>query len=127
MIVYEEEDVREDGLQILANLARSSEENMTQVTDALLASVESGFGHEPQQRLRTVSFVRTIWAGRCLDVSRALSSSHVPPLSDSLGPLYPLAGRCIPSLVGVGLNADSTEVRQSALRLMKDLSATGTC
>jgi DNA-binding transcriptional ArsR family regulator len=80
MIVYEDEDVREDGLQILANLARSSEETMTQVTDALLASVESGFSHELQQRLRTVSFVRSIWDGRCLDVSWALASSHIPPL-----------------------------------------------
>lgn len=69
MIVYEDEDVREDGLQILANLADFSEETMTQVTNALLASVESGFSHEPQQHLRTVLFVRTISSGTFPDGS----------------------------------------------------------
>lgn len=65
IIVYEDEDIREDGLKILANLVNSSEEMMPKVTTALLASIESGFNHELQQRLRTVGFVRTIWKRGC--------------------------------------------------------------
>ncbi|KAJ2933122.1 hypothetical protein H1R20_g3954, partial [Candolleomyces eurysporus] len=104
MTVYEDEDAREDGLQILATLVKSSAEKMLPVTTALLASVESGFNHEPQQRLRTVAFVRTIW-------------------DDSSSPFYSLVGQFIPGLVEVALNADSTDVRQPALHLAKDVCA----
>ncbi|RXW24839.1 hypothetical protein EST38_g994 [Candolleomyces aberdarensis] len=104
MTVYEDEDIREDGLQILATLVKSSEEMMPPVTTALLASVESGFNHEPQQRLRTVAFVRTVW-------------------DDSSSPFYSLVVQFIPGLVEVAMNADSTDVRQPALRLTKDVWA----
>lgn len=65
IIVYEDEDIREDGLEILAKLVHSSEKMMPKVTTALLASVESGFNHELENLLYTVGFVRTIWERDC--------------------------------------------------------------
>jgi hypothetical protein len=63
IIVYEDEDVREDGLQVLSNLVESSAESMEPVTAALRESVSVGFSNGPQQRLRTIAFVRTAWNG----------------------------------------------------------------
>lgn len=69
LIVYEDEDVREDGLKVLGNLVTSELEMMAPVTTVLLASVESGFSHEPQQRLRTLAFVQAIVNGGYLSTS----------------------------------------------------------
>ncbi|KAJ2933716.1 hypothetical protein H1R20_g3387, partial [Candolleomyces eurysporus] len=67
LIVYEDEDFREDGLQILVHLVTSSNEMMPLVTTALLASVRTGLYHnENEQILRTIAFVRTIWDGAWL-------------------------------------------------------------
>ncbi|RXW17694.1 hypothetical protein EST38_g8163 [Candolleomyces aberdarensis] len=103
MIVYEDEDIREDGLRILVKLATEEEKKKTNlVIPALLASVESGFNHEPEQRLRTIAFVRTIW-------------------DDSDTPFHSLVKQFVPGLVEVALAADSIDVRQPALRLAKDM------
>ncbi|KAJ2935952.1 hypothetical protein H1R20_g1143, partial [Candolleomyces eurysporus] len=102
MIVYGDEDIREDGLDLLSKLVMSSEKTKP-VTTALLASIQSGFDqHEPQQRLRTIGFIGTI-------------------SEDTRSPFYSLVGQFIPSLVQVALNDDSTDVSQSALHWMKGL------
>ncbi|KAJ2923558.1 hypothetical protein H1R20_g13540, partial [Candolleomyces eurysporus] len=103
MTVFKADKTKGDGLQVLTNLAASSQERLGTVTHALRASVESGFkSRKPQERMRTVAFVRAIWINR-----------------DSL--FYPLLDEVIPALVEVALNADSTDVRQPALRLAKDM------
>ncbi|KAJ2920837.1 hypothetical protein H1R20_g16257, partial [Candolleomyces eurysporus] len=67
LIVYEDEDFKEDGLQILVHLVTSSNEMMPLVTTALLASVRTGLYHnENEQILHTIAFVRTIWDGAWL-------------------------------------------------------------
>ncbi|RXW17400.1 hypothetical protein EST38_g8455 [Candolleomyces aberdarensis] len=100
MTVFEREGARKDGLQVLTNLVASSKEKLDTVSAALRASVESGFkSDERQQRMRTIAFVRTIW-NNC-------DSSF-----------YFLVDNAIPALVEVALNADSTDVRQPALRLV---------
>ncbi|KAJ2924182.1 hypothetical protein H1R20_g12913, partial [Candolleomyces eurysporus] len=109
MIVYEDEDIREDGLRILVKLVTEEDEEKKRtnlVIPALLSSVESGFNHEPEQRLRTIAFVRTIW-------------------DDSDTPFHSLVEQFVPSLVEVALAADSIDVRQPALRLAKDLREEG--
>ncbi|KAJ2935789.1 hypothetical protein H1R20_g1304, partial [Candolleomyces eurysporus] len=103
MIVYGDEDIREDGLDLLSKLVISSEK-MKPVTTALLASVQSGFDqHEPQQRLRTIGFIGTIIS------------------EDTRSPFYSLVSQFVPGLVQVALNDDSTDVSQSALHWMKGL------
>ncbi|RXW12735.1 hypothetical protein EST38_g13119 [Candolleomyces aberdarensis] len=103
MTVFKADKAKEDGLQVLTNLVASSQERLRTVTDALRASVESGFkSRKTQERMRTVAFVRAIWINR--------NSSF-----------YPLLDEVIPTLVEVALNADSTDVRQPALRLAKDM------
>ncbi|RXW24841.1 hypothetical protein EST38_g998 [Candolleomyces aberdarensis] len=93
MTVSEREDTRQDGLQVLTNLAASSTETLSRVTTALRASVHSGFrSDEPQQHLRTIAFVKAIW-------------------NNAKSPFYPLVGEVIPELVEVALNADSTPAR----------------
>ncbi|KAJ2933121.1 hypothetical protein H1R20_g3955, partial [Candolleomyces eurysporus] len=103
MTVFKADKTKEDGLQVLTNLAASSQERLGTVTDALCASVESGFkSHETQERLRTIAFVRTI--------------QNNPDSS-----FYHVICKVIPALVEVALNADSTDIRRPALRLAKDL------
>ncbi|KAJ2935951.1 hypothetical protein H1R20_g1142, partial [Candolleomyces eurysporus] len=107
MIVYEDEDFREAGLRILVHLVTSSNGMMPLVTTALLASAETGFNHDEEEpRLRTIAFVRAIW--------------------DDLGsPFYSLINRWIPRLVEIALTEHSTDIRQRALHLAKDVWARG--
>ncbi|KAJ2921146.1 hypothetical protein H1R20_g15947, partial [Candolleomyces eurysporus] len=101
--VFGAEDSRKDGLHVLTNLVASSQEKLGEVTDALRTSVESGFKScEQQQRMRTIAFVRAI----CKD-------------PDNL--FYSIVDGVIPALVEVALNADSTDVRQPALRLAMEM------
>ncbi|RXW15918.1 hypothetical protein EST38_g9939 [Candolleomyces aberdarensis] len=107
MTVFKADKSRKDGLQVLTNLVASSQERLGTVMDALRASIESGFkSRKTQERMRTVAFVRAICDNR--------NSSF-----------YPLVDKVIPALVEVALNADSTDIRQPALRLAKDMWAKG--
>ncbi|RXW11746.1 hypothetical protein EST38_g14109, partial [Candolleomyces aberdarensis] len=107
MIVYEDEDFREDGLHILEHLVTSSNGMMSLVTTALLASAETGFNHDDEEQLlRTIAFFRTI-------------------RDDLESPFYSLISRYIPRLVEIALNSNSTHIRQRALHLAKDVWARG--
>ncbi|KAJ2923541.1 hypothetical protein H1R20_g13555, partial [Candolleomyces eurysporus] len=109
MTVFKKEGARKDGLQILTNLVASSMGKLDTVMDALRASVEIGFkSRERQERMRTIAFVRTIW--------KNCDSSF-----------YSLVDDAIPALVEVALNAESTDVRQPALRLAEAMWANGSC
>ncbi|KAJ2935790.1 hypothetical protein H1R20_g1305, partial [Candolleomyces eurysporus] len=101
VVVFEDRDVGEDGLRLLASLGASSERTMPQLISALVANVEFGLKHESQsQSLRTIEFVSTIW-------------------KDSTSPFNSVPKQSITNLVEVALSTDSMDVRRRALSLAK--------
>ncbi|KAJ2933721.1 hypothetical protein H1R20_g3388, partial [Candolleomyces eurysporus] len=105
VVVFEDRDVREDGLRLLASLGASSERTMPQLTSALVAKVGIGLKHESQsQSLGTIEFVSAIW-------------------KDSTSPFNSVPKQSITNLVEVALSTDSMDVRRRALSLAKDVWA----
>ncbi|RXW12140.1 hypothetical protein EST38_g13714 [Candolleomyces aberdarensis] len=95
--------VRELGVQILENLARTGEDLMVQIASILAASIESALGKpEPHPPMSAIDFLRTLYG-----------------MPDS--PLYNCIHQVMFSMVDVAFSPNQNEVCQLALCMVHDL------